>query len=103
MIILAFIWTFNKFIKLNERVNALWLDLSAQLESRTSLTHKHVKNAQKHKTDLQAQEEKVQSAGRLYNDRAKELNLKLKVFPTNIIAKRLGIKPRDYFEIKDPQ
>jgi LemA protein len=50
---------------------------------------------------LQEVEDKLQAARRFYNGGVKELNIKVKVFPTNIFAKMLGFKARDFFEVAD--
>ncbi|MCL1839584.1 LemA family protein [Candidatus Saccharibacteria bacterium] len=52
---------------------------------------------------LQDVEDKIQAARRFYNAGAKELNVKMKVFPSNVFAKRLGFKVRDYFEVKEAE
>ena len=159
MIILTVIWTYNKLIMLNERVNEAWSDITVQLKYRADLIPnviesvkgyaKHEKEAFKDVTEarskvmgaksvksvaaaedaltaslskifaiaeaypqlkasenfkelqkqLQDVEDKIQAARRFYNAGAKELNVKMKGFPTNLIAKRLGFKIRDYFEV----
>jgi len=52
-------------------------------------------------TQLQEVEDKLQAARRFYNGGVKELNIKIKVFPTNIFAKMLGFSVRDFFEVAD--
>jgi LemA protein len=52
-------------------------------------------------SQLQDVEDKIQAARRFYNSGAKDLNTKIKLFPTNIFAKRLGFKTRDYFEVSE--
>lgn len=53
---------------------------------------------------LQDVEDKIQAARRFYNAGAKELNTKIKVFPTNLINKFVGhFKKRDYFEVADSE
>jgi LemA protein len=52
-------------------------------------------------TQLQEVEDKLQAARRFYNGGVKELNIKIKVFPTNIFANMLGFKIRDFFEVAD--
>ena len=46
-------------------------------------------------------EDKIQGARRFYNGGARDLNIKIKTFPTNIFAKKLGFENRDYFEVED--
>ncbi|RFA11522.1 hypothetical protein B7R22_10810 [Subtercola boreus] len=46
-------------------------------------------------------EDKVQASRRFYNGGVRELNTKVKVFPNNVFAKRLGFGSRDFFEVSD--
>lgn len=46
-------------------------------------------------------EDKIQASRRFYNGGVRELNTKIKVFPNNIFAKRLGFTVRDFFEVAD--
>ena len=53
---------------------------------------------------LQDVEDKIQAARRFYNAGAKELNTKIKTFPSNIINNMFGhFKNRDYFEVADSE
>ena len=53
---------------------------------------------------LQDVEDKIQAARRFYNAGAKELNTKIKTFPTNIINNLFGhFKKRDYFEVSESE
>lgn len=53
---------------------------------------------------LQDVEDKIQAARRFYNSGAKELNTKIKTFPTNIINNIIGhFKKRDYFEVAETE
>ncbi|MGV0816658.1 LemA family protein [Martelella sp. AMO21009] len=56
--------------------------------------------------DLQASLEKteseIQMARRYYNGAARDLNIKVESFPSNIIAGQFGFQKRDYFEIEEP-
>lgn len=51
--------------------------------------------------DLVDTEDKIQASRRFYNGGVRELNTKIKVFPNNIFAKRLGFSARDFFEVAD--
>ncbi|CAN5631309.1 LemA family protein [soil metagenome] len=57
--------------------------------------------------ELQAElvdtEDKIQAARRFYNGSARDLNIKVKVFPTNIFAGMLGFKERDFFEVDETE
>lgn len=46
-------------------------------------------------------EDKIQAARRFYNGSARDLNVKVQVFPTNLIAKMLGFGQEDFFEVED--
>lgn len=159
-----FVWaTYNGLVKLNERVNEAWSDITVQLKYRADLIPnvvetvkgyaKHEKStfeevtkarsavmsaktvkgaaeaegqltgalskifaiaesypelkANENFRDLQAQlqdvEDKIQAARRFYNAGAKDLNTKIKLFPTNIFAKMLGFSVRDYFEVSESE
>ncbi len=57
--------------------------------------------------DLQAElsdtEDKIQASRRFYNGSARDLNTKIKVFPTSIIASLFGYKTREFFEVDDAE
>lgn len=153
---------YNGMVKLNERVNEAWSDITVQLKYRADLIPnvvetvkgyaKHEKetfqmvteartasmgaktvkqaaeaeremqgalgrifaiaeaypelkaneNFVKLQSQLQDVEDKIQAARRFYNAGAKELNTKIKTFPTNVINNFVGhFKTRDYFEVDE--
>ncbi len=47
-------------------------------------------------------EDAIQNARRYYNAVVRDLNTKIAVFPSNIIANMFGIKGREFFEINAP-
>lgn len=55
--------------------------------------------------DLQAElvdtEDKIQAARRFYNGNARDYNIKLQIFPTNLFARALGFSHRDFFEVEN--
>lgn len=51
--------------------------------------------------ELTDTENKIQAARRFYNGNVRDLNIKLQVFPSNLIANLLGFRKRDFFEIGD--
>lgn len=57
--------------------------------------------------DLQAElidtEDKIQASRRFYNGSARDLNIKIKTFPTNIFAGMLGFKAREFFEVDEAE
>ncbi|MCD8039958.1 MAG: LemA family protein [Clostridia bacterium] len=48
---------------------------------------------------LKSLENEIASARRYYNGTVKELNTKIDLFPSNIVAKRMGLEKRAYFEL----
>lgn len=164
VIIAAFWGTYNSLVKLDERVNEAWSDITVQLKYRADLipnlvetvkgyaTHeksafedvtkaraavmgaKDVKstaeaertlegalskifaiaeaypelkantNFQQLQLQLQDVEDKIQAARRFYNAGAKELNTKIKLFPSNVINSIIGhFKTREYFEVPETE
>lgn len=166
LIIVAIIFatTYNGLVKLNERVNEAWSDITVQLKRRSDLIPnlvETVKGYTKHETEaikavsdarakmmgarsvastaeadknfmgalsrlmavsesypelkanenfkqlsseLSDTEDKIQAARRFYNAGAKELNTKVKTFPTNLINKLVGhFKLREYYEVADEE
>ncbi len=48
-------------------------------------------------------EDKIQASRRFYNGSARDLNIKIKTFPTNIFANMLGFKVREFFEVDEAE
>lgn len=48
-------------------------------------------------------EDKIQASRRFYNGSARDLNIKVKTFPTNIFANMLGFKVREFFEVEESE
>lgn len=48
-------------------------------------------------------EDKIQAARRFYNGAARDLNVKIQTFPTNLFAGMLGFKQRDFFEVPEAE
>ena len=51
--------------------------------------------------DLVDTEDKIQASRRFYNGGVREFNTKIKVFPNNMFARRLGFTEREFFEVSD--
>ena len=51
--------------------------------------------------ELADTENKIMSARRFYNGNVRDVNTKLEVFPTNLMANTLGFKAQDFFEVAD--
>ncbi len=54
-------------------------------------------------SDLTDTEDKIQAARRFYNGSARDLNIKVQTFPTNIFAGMLGFKKREFFELDEAE
>ncbi|MGK6313940.1 LemA family protein [Neorhizobium sp. DT-125] len=50
---------------------------------------------------LETIESEIQMARRYYNGAARDLNVKVESFPSNLVAGQFGFGKRDYFEITD--
>ena len=164
LIVALVIGAYNSLVKLDERVNEAWSDITVQLKYRADLIPnvvETVKGYAKHEKEtfqmvtearsavmgaktvkqaaaaekemqgalgkifaiaeaypelkanenyvklqgqLQDCEDKLQAARRFYNAGAKELNTKIKTFPTNLINNLVGhFKKRDYFEVEESE
>ncbi|WP_421853228.1 LemA family protein [Oricola sp.] len=53
-------------------------------------------------TTLQELEHEIQMARRYYNGSARELNVRVESFPSNLIANSFNFIKADYFELDDP-
>lgn len=51
--------------------------------------------------ELRDTEDKIQAARRFYNGNARDLNIKIEVFPANIIANLFRFVKMDFFEIEE--
>lgn len=48
-------------------------------------------------------EDKIQAARRFYNGSARDLNIKIQTFPTNVFAGMMGFKKREFFEVGEAE
>jgi LemA protein len=53
-------------------------------------------------TTLETIEGEIQMSRRYYNGAARDLNIKVESFPSNLVANAFGFTKSDYFEIDDP-
>jgi len=51
--------------------------------------------------ELTDTENKVQAARRFYNSNVRDFNIKIQTFPNNLVAKILGFKEKDFFEVEE--
>ncbi|MDO8591698.1 MAG: LemA family protein [bacterium] len=56
-------------------------------------------NFQKLQDEVTDTEDKIQASRRFYNGAARDLNIKVQTFPTNIFAGMMGFKIREFFEV----
>lgn len=56
-------------------------------------------NFQQLQTELTDTEDKIMAARRFYNGSARDLNIKIDSFPSNLVAGMFGFKKRDFFEV----
>ena len=54
-------------------------------------------------SELVDTEDKIQAARRFYNGAVRELNIKVKTFPTILFARMLGFSEREFFELDDAE
>jgi len=52
--------------------------------------------------ELRDTEDKIQAARRFYNGNARDLNIKIEIFPASLIASAFGFKKMEFFEIEEP-
>lgn len=52
-------------------------------------------------SELTDTEDKIQASRRFYNGNVRDFNMKLQVFPTNIIGGMLGFKSRDFYDVSE--
>lgn len=53
--------------------------------------------------ELTDTEDKIQASRRFYNGNVRDLNTKIEVFPTNLIASSLGFTKREFFQIDESE
>lgn len=60
-------------------------------------------NFQELQAEITDTEDKIQAARRFYNGSARDLNIKIQSFPTNLIAGMLGFQKRDFFDVDEAE
>jgi LemA protein len=53
--------------------------------------------------ELVDSEDKIQASRRFYNSAVRDLNIRVKTFPSNIFAGMLGFKEREFFELDEAE
>lgn len=58
-------------------------------------------NFQQLQAELTDTEDKIMASRRFYNGAARELNIKIHTFPSNLIAGMFGFSQREFYEVED--
>lgn len=58
-------------------------------------------NFQHLQAELTDTEDKIMASRRFYNGAARDLNIKIDSFPSNVVAGMFGFKKREFFEVED--
>jgi LemA protein len=129
LILIAGIAMYNGLVRANVRVQEAWSDITVQLKRRYDLIPNLVntvkgyashekevfekvtearsnainENFKALQDELVDTEDKIQAARRFYNGSARDLNIKIQSFPTNIFAGMLGFKIREFFELTEAE
>ena len=53
--------------------------------------------------ELTVTEDRIQASRRFYNANVRDLNTRIEVFPSNLIASMFGFQPEAFFEIDDAE
>ena len=53
--------------------------------------------------ELRDTEDKIQAARRFYNSNVRDLNIRIQVFPSNMISKIFNFKKMEFFEVKEAE
>lgn len=80
-----------------EALKSLFAVAEAYPDLKASDNFKHLQE------ELVDTEDKIQASRRFYNGSARDLNIKIKTFPTNIFAGMLGFKVREFFEVEEAE
>ena len=81
--------------QLAETLKSLFAVSEAYPELKADQNYRHLQE------ELVDTEDKIQAARRFYNGNVRDFNIKLQVFPTNMIARMLGFTHRDFFEVEN--
>lgn len=56
-------------------------------------------NFQQLQNEVTDTEDKIQASRRFYNGAVRDLNIKIRTFPTNLFARQLGFTTREFFDV----
>jgi LemA protein len=91
--------TVSEVAKTDNQFQAALKSLFAVAENYPQL--KANESFQQLQAELVDTEDKIQAARRFYNGAARDLNIKIQTFPTNILAGMMGFKKRDFFDVDE--
>lgn len=52
--------------------------------------------------ELRDTEDKIQASRRFYNTNVRDLNIKIEIFPANLVASMFGFQKMEFFEVAEP-
>lgn len=82
---------------LSDALKSLFAVAEAYPDLKANENFKHLQE------ELVDTEDKIQASRRFYNGSARDLNIKIKVFPNNLFANMLGFKEREFFELDEAE
>ncbi len=82
---------------LSDALKSLFAVAEAYPDLKANENFKHLQE------ELVDTEDKIQASRRFYNGSARDLNIKIKVFPNALFANMLGFKEREFFELDEAE
>ena len=82
---------------LSDALKSLFAVAEAYPDLKANENFKHLQE------ELVDTEDKIQASRRFYNGSARDLNIKIKVFPNTLFANMLGFKEREFFELDEAE
>jgi LemA protein len=82
---------------LTDTLKSLFAVAEAYPDLKASENFKHLQE------ELVDTEDKIQASRRFYNGSARDLNIKIKVFPNTLFVGMLGFKEREFFDVEEAQ
>ncbi len=82
---------------LSDALKSLFAVAEAYPDLKANENFKHLQE------ELVDTEDKIQASRRFYNGSARDLNIKIKVFPITLFANMLGFKEREFFELDEAE
>ena len=82
---------------LSDALKSLFAVAEAYPDVKANENFKHLQE------ELVDTEDKIQASRRFYNGSARDLNIKIKVFPNTLFENMLGFKEREFFELDEAE